>query len=111
MVGMSLIGAGAMLDGFGELAETFSGSSNGYRVATNVEYAPFQEFGTASQSGTPHFRPGADATEAKMAQLATQADDLDEWVRLVAFQWEREVKTRSPVDTGTLRNSWAAESL
>jgi len=71
----------------------------------------YQEFGTAYQSGTPHFRPGADATEAKMAQLATQADDLDEWVRLVAFQWERETKSRAPVLTGTLRSSWAAEPL
>ena len=111
MAGMSLIGAGAMLDGFGEMADTFSGSSNGYRMATTVSYAPFQEFGTAYQSGTPHFRPGADATEAKMAQLATQADDLDEWVRLVAFQWERETKSRAPVLTGTLRSSWAAEPL
>jgi hypothetical protein len=39
MAGMSLIGAGAMLDGFGEMADTFSGSSNGYRMGTNVEYA------------------------------------------------------------------------
>ena len=111
MAGMSLIGADAMADGFGELTDTFSGESAGYSVRTNVEYAPDQEFGTARQSGTPHFRPGMDATKAKMGQLALQANDLDEWLRLVALQWERETKLRAPVLTGNLKAGWTAEEL
>ena len=100
-----------MADGFGELTDAFSSESDGYRMATTVEYAPYQEFGTAYQSGTTHFRPGADATKAKMGQLALQADDLDDWLRLVASQWSAETKSRAPVDTGNLRRSWSVEEL
>ena len=39
MAGMSLIGADEMADGFGELTDTFSNESDGYRMATTVEYA------------------------------------------------------------------------
>ena len=100
-----------MADGFGELADAFSSESDGYRMATTVPYAPPQEFGTAYQSGTPHFRPGMDATKAKMGQLALQADDLDDWQRLVAYQWSAETKSRAPVLTGRLRDSYSVEEL
>ena len=71
----------------------------------------YQEFGTAHQSGTAHFRPGADATKAKMGQLALQANDLDDWLRLVASQWSAETKSRAPVLTGNLRDSYSVEEL
>lgn len=111
MAGMSLIGASAFLGGLDEMTEAFTSSSDGYRMATNVEYAPYQEFSTAYQSGTPHFRPGADATRAKMAQLATQAADLDEFLRLTALQWQRETASRAPVEYGTLKASYQVDPL
>ena len=111
MAGMNLLGAAAVVGGIDEMIDMFSGGSDGYRVATNVEYAAHQEFGTARQDGTAHFRPGMDATKAKMAQLATQASDLDEFLKLTALQWESETSSRAPVDTGNLKASWTAEPL
>lgn len=32
-------------------------------VGTNVEYAPYQEFGTRHQKGKPHLTPAADETK------------------------------------------------
>ena len=111
MAGMSLLGTAAFLEGVDDMVDMFSASSDGYRVATNVEYAPHQEFSTAYQSGTPHFRPGLDATRAKLGQLALQASNLDEFLRLTAMTWQREVQTRAPVDTGNLRSSYTVSEL
>ena len=108
---MSLVGAGAFLDGLDDMKDTFSGDSDGYRVSTNVEYAIHQEMGTSSQPGTPHFRPGMDDAKAKMGQLALQADSMDEWLRLTALQWEASAKSYAPVDTGNLRGSYSTEPL
>lgn len=111
MAGMSLLGASAFLSGLEDMADTFSSDSDGYRVSTNVEYAAAQEFSTARMAGTPHFRPGADATKAKMARIATQASDLDEFLKLTALQWEAETKSRAPVDTGNLKASYTTDPL
>lgn len=111
MAGMSLIGADAMADGFGELTDAFSSESDGYRMGTPVPYSIHQELGTARQSGTPHLRPGMDATKAKMGQLAMQAGDLDEFLKLTALQWEAETKSRAPTDTGNLKSSYQTDPL
>ena len=111
MAGMKLLGTSAFLSGLDDMVDTFSSGGDGYRVSTNTEYAAYQEFGTSRIGGTPHFRPGMDAAKAKMAQLATQASDLDEFLKLTAHQWEREAKSRAPVDTGTLKASYATDSL
>lgn len=34
-------------------------------VGTNIEYGPYQEFGTRFQKGTPHLTPAADTEKAK----------------------------------------------
>lgn len=111
MAGMSLAGAGALIDGFDEMVETLGGSSSGYVMGTNVPYSVHQELGTSSQPGTPHVRPGMDATYAKMGRLALQADDVDEWLRLTALQWLRETKVRAPTDTGNLKSSYQVDEL
>lgn len=38
-------------------------------ISTNVEYAPYQEFGTAYQSGTPHVRPGIESVIPQVGRL------------------------------------------
>lgn len=106
---MDLLGTAAFLDGVDDMVETFTSDSEGYRLGTNVEYALAQEFGASTHPGTPHFRPGMDATQAKMAQLAVQASNLDEFLKLTAYQWQSEVQSRSPVDTGNLRASYTVE--
>lgn len=43
-----------------------------FEVYTNIEYAPYQEFGTRYQAGTPHMRPAYERTlprvRARIAQ-------------------------------------------
>lgn len=111
MAGMSLLGAGAFLDGLDDMRDTFSGDSDGYRMGTAVEYADDQEFGTSAQPGTPHLRPGMDATKAQLPRISGKASGIDEWMRLVALRWEAETKSRAPVDTGNLRSSYTTEEL
>ena len=111
MAGMDLIGTAALLDGFDDMVDTFSGDSDGYRIGTPLEYGPPQEFGTAYQNGTPHFRPGMDATRAKLGQIALQASDLDEFLKLAALQWQSETQSRAPVEYGTLQASYQVDEL
>ena len=42
-------------------------------IGTNVEYAPYQEFGTAHQQGTPHMRPGIDAVKPLVGRLVAES--------------------------------------
>lgn len=111
MAGMELVGAAAFMDGLGDMVDTFTPETDGYRLGNPVEYTAHQELGTVHQPGTPHFRPGMDATQAKMGQLWQQSEDVDEFLRLTALQWERETKSRAPVDSGTLRAGWETEPL
>ena len=41
-------------------------------ISTNVEYAPYQEYGTVHQPGTPHVRPGIEAVIPKMPGLLAE---------------------------------------
>lgn len=41
-------------------------------VGTNVEYAPYVEYGTYKMSAQPFMQPGADAAYQKLTQLGKQ---------------------------------------
>lgn len=46
-------------------------------VGTDLEYAPYQEFGTRYQSGTPHVRPAIDAERGRiLREIADAAEAL-----------------------------------
>lgn len=110
-LGMRLTGAAAFLDALDDLKDTYTADGDGYVVGTNVPYSIHQEFGTYKMAAQPHVRPGIDATRAQMAEFATRADDLDEFLSLTAHHLEGEIKTRAPVDTGHLRASYRTEKL
>jgi hypothetical protein len=63
----------------GRLRRSYSwevGSENGrsyVEVGTNVVYAPDQEFGTSTQTGKPHLRPGIEAVTPKVGKLVAEA--------------------------------------
>lgn len=111
MAGMQLLGAAAFLDGLDDMKDAFAAGDGGYRVGTPVRYAPHQEFGTAYQDGTPHFRPGFDATMGHLPRLEAQASSIKGWMRLVALRWQAEAQSRAPVDSGTLRASYTVEEF
>lgn len=80
-------------------------------VGTNTEYAPHQEFGTKYQQGTPHVRPAVQAVGGSVDRIASSADSADDLLLLLGLAIEGEIKTRAPVDTGTLRASYRTEKL
>ena len=41
-------------------------------ISSNVEYAPYQEFGTSRISGTPHVRPGIEATIPQIPRILAE---------------------------------------
>lgn len=41
-------------------------------ISSNVEYAPYQEFGTYRIAGTPHVRPGIDATIPQIPRIVSE---------------------------------------
>lgn len=54
--------------------ETGSERGRAYvEISSNIVYAPFQEFGTATQTGTPHVRPGIEAVRPKIPALVAEA--------------------------------------
>jgi HK97 gp10 family phage protein len=63
----------------GRLRRSYSwevGSERGrsyVEVGSNIEYAPDQEFGTSSQTGKPHLRPGIEAVVPKVGKLVEEA--------------------------------------
>lgn len=41
-------------------------------ISSNVEYAPYQEFGTRRIEGTPHVRPGIEATTRQIPRILAE---------------------------------------
>ncbi|MDL5361354.1 hypothetical protein [Halalkalicoccus sp. NIPERK01] len=111
MAGMQLLGTAAFLDGLEDMIDYHTPDTDGYRIGNTVDYVDDQEFGAKNQPGTPHFRPGMDATRAQLAQIAVQASGIDEFMRLSALRWHKETTERAPVDLGTLKAGWTIEEL
>lgn len=106
---MRLDGVGALEEGL-EMMEMAMTSGDSWSIGTNVRYAPYQEFGTSYQSGTPHLRPGFDTVvNMKANQIISNHDDADVIVRKIAREIERQTKLKAPVDTGHLKNSYRSE--
>lgn len=102
MIGLDGVMSALDYDGFG---------TQEYRVGTNVEYAVYVEFGTASQQAQPYLRPAAEQAVAELDQIADDADSADELVEQLALKIEEYAKERAPVDTGKLRASISAKKV
>ena len=107
---LDLDGFDSINQGLEDVEEDWTGPSD-YKVSSDVEYAFYQEFGTRYQSGTPHVRPGVDATKAKVARVAASASDIDEFMRKAANLTQREIQSRAPVNTGRLRSSYTVSPI
>lgn len=107
--GLKVLGASSVLSALNDLR--VPGDSPEYVVGTNVEYAPYVEFGTSKMSAQPYLRPAADKAQSNLSAIAGDANDLEHAIRLIALDIERESKRRCPVDTGNLKNSIAAEKV
>lgn len=108
--GATLRGFGAVTDGLGALADSWSGRVE-WVVGTNVEYSIFVEFGTSRMKAQPYIRPAIQSAKRNAQRLAAESDTLEEFVAKLALHIERVAKQRCPVDTGNLRASIRAEKL
>ena len=107
MAGITMLGFDGVMDaldydGFG---------TKEYRVGTDVEYAVYVEFGTASNEAQPYLRPAVEQALSEMDRVADRADSPEELVEELALRVEELAKKRAPVDTGTLRNSIEAQRV
>jgi len=105
-MGMSVLGIGAALDMFEDIKDAAEESH--WRVGTNTEYAPAQEFGTTKMPAQPHLRPAVRMVMHDIDRYAAKAKDLPDLIRILALEIEKITKIRAPVDTGQLMNSYTA---
>lgn len=105
---MRTIGFAAVMEALEDLRP---GPSAEWVVGTNVEYAPYVEFGTSRMGAQPYLRPAVDRARGNIDSIAGNADSLDEALRLIALDIEKESKNRCPVDTGHLKGSIAADKV
>lgn len=97
---VGLTSAVSMLEGLAP-----EGGTARYSVGTNVEYAPYVEFGTYKMAAQPYMRPAAREVRGNLSSHLSGADSVDAMVKSIAQQVERRAKQKCPVDTGTLRAS------
>lgn len=82
-----------------------------WQVGTDVEYAVYVEYGTRHMEAQPYLRPAFNQTMREADKYAARADDVDEFVELLAESVEEKAKERAPVDTGRLKKSIEAEKI
>jgi hypothetical protein len=107
MTGTNIIGLASVLDtlDYEPIGEVK------YTVGTNVEYAIYVEYGTASQAAQPYLRPAVERAVRDLDKYAEEADSAEELVEKLALRIESEAKDEAPVDTGNLRASIEAEKV
>jgi len=81
----------------------------------DVAYDIYQELGTASFEARPHWRPGAQAAEAAIGELALKAHSVQHLIQLVALRTEANVKKliqeKEIIDTGDLMKGVQSEEM
>lgn len=131
-MGVELSGDGELVDALEETSESWGSDAETREISNDTSYADDVEFGTAAHeisvnsapvltNGTeffgktvqhpgtdpqPMLRPAADVTAANMGRIARTADDLDQFLQLTSDYFYGEVVSRTPVDTGRLKNAW-----
>jgi len=106
---------GLSLYGMNETLELLDGmkpdDSATYRVQADTDYAVYVEFGTKNMSAQPYMRPAVNQTMRNAGKHADDADDVDEFVEILAEEIASKARDRAPVDTGKLQNSITVEKL
>lgn len=107
----SLIGFADLINFFDEISEQEHGT---WYVGTIVEYAPDQEFGTQDIPAQPFLRPAVEKARHNLVKIIEEGlEDLetftiDDEIKIVALQVEKQAKDFAPVDTGNLMGSITA---
>jgi len=94
-----------------ELLEDMKPEEASYRVTADTDYAVYVEFGTKSQEAQPFMRRATNQAMRNAGSYMEEADDVDEFVELLAENIAERAERNAPVDTGTLQNSITVEQL
>lgn len=95
----------AKLQGLREIKEAFDslpsdlGGDEKYAVGTPLNYGAFLEDGTSRMPAYPWMQPAVDETVRKGGNLAAQSSTVDDLLRIVAIDIERNARSRLQ-DTG-----------
>lgn len=108
-MGVSLVGGGQIVEEFEAVAT--GDTAPDYIVGTGVEYAAYVEFGTSKMQAQPYLEPAVRTVMRNLGRYEEEADDIEELIKILALEIEREAKQGCPVDTGTLRSSIKAVKL
>lgn len=119
--GLTVAGLAAAQDLLSNIKTKFEGGTV-YVVGPEVEYAVYQEFGTADIEARPFARPAAERVQSSMASRVDEFLDEDvaeageeAVVRAAALAVESEMKeiiiSKEIIDTGTLLNSVGIERV
>ena len=105
---VKLIGYADWIETFTEAIDQFSGMDEPtYVVGSSVQYALHVEYGTYKMQAQPHLRPATDALRGNIDKYFRKAATLDQGLKMAATSLASDVQRRAPVDTGTLRASYA----
>ena len=107
-VNIDVDGLAGVLD---TLEEVKPDGNTTWQVGSDVEYAVYVEYGTSKMKAQPYLRPAVNQTMREADVYAARADDVDEFVELLAKSVEEKATTRAPVDTGRLQRSITAERI
>jgi len=105
--GVGLFGLSEAVD----MLEDAKPETASYRVSADTDYAVYVEFGTKSQEAQPFMRQAVRKTLREAESIFDDADDIDEFVRLLAEKIADRAETNAPVDTGKLKNSITVEKI
>ena len=82
-------------------------------IGPNTDYDVYIEFGTPRMPARPCVKTGAERAMVKINELASKAKDFNEFLRLLAFSVEKEIKDVikewDVIDTGNYWRSVTAE--
>lgn len=107
----TMIGGGLAIQQLNALISQWGGDVT-YKVASDVHYAPHQEFGTVHHSAQPYMRPSVRVAESRMSTYFRVTDrGLDAAVAAMARDVRDNSKRRAPVRSGRLRDSIFMEKV
>lgn len=104
------------VDGLSGVLTTLEGvkpdnKTTAWEVGSDVEYSIYVEYGTSKMQAQPYLRPAVNQTMREADKYLARADDVDEFIELLAKSVEEKATARAPVDTGRLKRSITAEKI
>ena len=100
---VSVIGVGAVINGFKNMQKMGSGKPESALVISPLGYSRFVEYGTRHQQAQPFMRPAARRVNAEAIAIAMKSKNRGELIKTLAERVREYAMRLAPVDTSTMR--------